>query len=519
MMHASLAIVWIGLMIFIAVVAVVGLAVAALVGSARGRTALKVLLLVPAVFLVIAFLAVLSYRFTGARHEARVRHQAEMLESEAARLRRWHGPTGQVSGTITCNRRLLPKGRIELIPTGVTAGPWVHGDIVRGHFSLPKVPVGTYRVEVTANRPGHASAHGGKHGPAPAQFIPAAYNEESDLRINVDRGKTGYDLDLNVDLEKELDVAQVDAPSPDGPRGAPRPPAADDSWEVAAADPEIAAFLTRAAKAAAEESVAQGASSEEPANDGPASEKESREEESTEEESSEEKSAKEPPAEEAVAEGESAPAEERPEWVGTTPHKADGVYQMAVDVGPFSSRDECDEAAADVLRAAVDDYVATYLGSESRGRVRLPIDYVRSEIVEAEWEEQKQVRISPEGQIPEEFVKMPRLHLLLEFDRAANSRIESEWSRVVVRERLLGVGTLAVLAFVLLGGLWSYLKIDLTTGGAYRGRLRLAAAALVLTAIFAAGVLALTGTPDSGSTGGSHEVRAELGSEEAATGL
>jgi hypothetical protein len=491
---------------------------------------------VPAVFLVIALLAVLGYRFAGARHEeARVRHAVEMLEleSEAERLRRWHGPTGQVSGTITCNRRLLPEGRIELIPTGVTDGPWVHGEIDRGHFSLPKVPVGTYRVEITADRPGHASAHGGKHETAAAQFIPAAYNEESDLRINVGRGKTGYDLDLNVDLEDldlnvdveaDLDVAQVDAPSPAGPRRAPRPPAADDSWEVAAADPETAAVLSGATKAAAEEATAESASSEEPADDASASEKESGEEKSGEEEPSEqepseEKSAKEPPAEEAGAGSESAPAEDRPEWVGTAPHKADGVYQMAVDVGPFSTRDECDEAATDVLRAAIDDYVATYLGSEARGRVRLPIDYVRSEIVEAEWEEQKQVRISPEGQIPEEFVKMPRLHLLLEFDRAANSRIESEWSRVVVRERLFGVGTLGVLTFVLLGGLWSYLKIDLATGGAYRGRLRLAAAALVVTAIFAGGMLALIGTRISASAGGSHEVRAEIGSEEAATGL
>ena len=170
---------------------------------------------------------------------------------------------------------------------------------------------------------------------------------------------------------------------------------------------------------------------------------------------------------------------------------------MAIDVGPFSTRPECDQAADAELRSAIDEYVLTYLGSEARGQVRLPIDYVRREIVKAEWEEQKQVRISPEGQIPEEFVNMPRLHLLLEFDRTVNSHIESEWNRVVVRERLFGVGALGVLAFVLLGGVWSYLKIDLATGGAYRGRLRLLAAALVLLAMFAAGLLAMIGSPDA----------------------
>ena len=432
------------------------LLIVSLSASEKGRTLLKAVLVVPGVFLVIVFLALFGYRAAlVSRHEAiAIQHQGATEEIRDNQLIRLNQPTGRLSGTITCNKRPLPRGTIRLAGGIDRPMPVLQGDIVKGRYSFSKLPSGSYRVEVTAFRVtgGTESEEGEVESLEAEQYLPKKYNDQSELRLTVVPGKNDFDLDLNVDLDQELahgkvpialamaDGDKIGLPERRKPAtaGAERPPgAADLASEIAAADEEVAAALSAAVA----------------------------------------------PAEEPDAAGESAPAGDLPDWVGAAPHKVKGVYRMPVEVGPFSTREECDQELPKTLQAAIDQYAATYLGPRARGQIRLPLDYVKSKIIKTECEQHKEVQISPEGQIPEQFVDMLHLHVLLEFDRAANARIEEEWGKVVVAERLYGVGALGVLVFVLLGSVWSYLRIDLATGGAYRGRLRLVAATLFLIAI------------------------------------
>lgn len=435
------------------------LLIVSLAASERGRTLLKALLIVPVVLLVIALLALVSWR-TVQRDEV-VRHQAtlEHVTEEVARiadgnLGRRLQRTARLSGKVTCKGRLLPRGNIRLVPTGANGRPkeTLAGCVVKGRYSFADVPIGSYRAEVTAFRVsgGAESEEGEVESIEAEQYLPARYNEQSELRVAVVPGENTVDMDLSVDLDEALADGKVPIALPsarsdmiESPRAealAPTPlempPPAATASEIAAADEDVAVSLAAAVT----------------------------------------------PAKEPAAEAKSPPAGKVPDWVGTTPHKAGGVYQMPIEVGPYSTREECDQELAAKLRAAVDQYAATYLGRGARGQVRLPIDYVESEIVKDEYEQKKEVKISPEGQ-PEKFADVLYLHVLLEFDRAANARIQEEWNKALVADRLGGVAAMGVLVFVLLGAVWSYLKIDLATGGAYRGRLRLVAATLFLIAI------------------------------------
>ena len=200
------------------------------------------------------------------------------------------------------------------------------------------------------------------------------------------------------------------------------------------------------------------------------------------EESGEEGPAPKEAAEEETAADETSPAEDRPEWVDATPRKLGSVYQMKVDV--FADPDELDRELPKALQQGVDKYVATHR-PRARGKIRLPLDYIQSKVVKGEWKETLQVQITPQGQKPERYVPTTHFYVLLEFDHEVNARIEEEWDRVVVTERLFGVGSLAGMVLMLLAGVYAYLKIALATGGRYRARLRLAAAAALLIAILA----------------------------------
>jgi hypothetical protein len=177
-------------------------------------------------------------------------------------------------------------------------------------------------------------------------------------------------------------------------------------------------------------------------------------------------------------------AADRPEWVEAAPHKVDGAYRVAIKVGPYKTRIECDRELPDKLREAVDEYVTTYLGRRAYGRLFFPRGSIDRMLVKEEWEEPTQVLITPKEK-PPEYVPMVTLHVLLEFDREVNALIQQQWDRMIVEERLVGVGGLAAVVLLLLSGVYGYLKIDLATKGKYRGWLRIAAAALILLLIVA----------------------------------
>lgn len=172
---------------------------------------------------------------------------------------------------------------------------------------------------------------------------------------------------------------------------------------------------------------------------------------------------------------------DHPAWVAAEPHLDGSVYKMVTVVGPYTTRAECYEHLPQELRKAVDQYAVTLLGGEVRDLVDmedgrhfpLPLGYVEDHVVQEQWVEQKEYGVG----------LMYNLHVQLAFDREAQDRIRQVWRRTVVEERLIALAGLVVLVLLLLSVLYAYLKSDLATGGAYRGRLRLAAAAAIVLLI------------------------------------
>jgi hypothetical protein len=116
------------------------------------------------------------------------------------------GPAmGEVSGTVTVDGQTPAEGAsITFFPTdgkSQTAG----ASIVQGRYTA-QVPVGTAKVEIRAPRPaagaGGNTAGPGAAGPGGGGFIeeslPAKYNNETTLTIDVKPGKNEKNWDLST---------------------------------------------------------------------------------------------------------------------------------------------------------------------------------------------------------------------------------------------------------------------------------------------------------------------------------
>lgn len=178
-----------------------------------------------------------------------------------------------------------------------------------------------------------------------------------------------------------------------------------------------------------------------------------------------------------------APAKTRPAWVNAKPRLVDDVYQMSIDIGPYTTRAECDTKLPEALQEAFGHYVEVCLGDPVTDATGLPPDELRQQLVKAQWEETRPYSVGP----------MVHLHVLLEFDRKFKDRVLEEHRQAVIAGRLQAVAAWTAIGLVLLTVLFGYLKIDLATGGAYRGRLRLAAAAAILGLVAVAVVAAQLG--------------------------
>ncbi len=168
-----------------------------------------------------------------------------------------------------------------------------------------------------------------------------------------------------------------------------------------------------------------------------------------------------------------------PPWVGQEPFKDGSVYKWPVKCDPRPSQSECEEEA---LPAAVDQVIAEYiktklkLGRQAARLVRLPRSYVREQMIGDDvWVEPVEVS----------FGDWVRLHALVKFDRRANALIAERWATVEHIDRLAGVAVAGAILLLLLASAYTLLKIDLVTGGKYRGRLRLLVAATILLLVIA----------------------------------
>ena len=191
------------------------------------------------------------------------------------------------------------------------------------------------------------------------------------------------------------------------------------------------------------------------------------------------------------------PDDDRPDWVGAEPDLDGGVYKVPVTVGPWPTSTE----AMKLLPAAVDEEIAKYavrrLGRNAAAKLKLPRDYVMSHMIQKDvWEEPLKIdsfddvkhmvgRDVWENTPNAADGEWTQLHALVKFDRDVNQRLDDGWANLLRVERLQAAGVLGAIAMIILAAVYSYLKIDLKTSGAYRGRLRAAALAAILGMIVA----------------------------------
>ena len=100
-----------------------------------------------------------------------------------------------VSGAVTFDGAPLPAGDILLIPADPTLGA-EPGTIKDGKYEL-KARAGNKRVSISASKilPGGAKGAGGE--PVPEEYVPAKYNSDSKLTIEVtSSGDNKFDFAL-----------------------------------------------------------------------------------------------------------------------------------------------------------------------------------------------------------------------------------------------------------------------------------------------------------------------------------
>ncbi len=171
------------------------------------------------------------------------------------------------------------------------------------------------------------------------------------------------------------------------------------------------------------------------------------------------------------------PARKSPAWIDEPSRFLGDTYQTTIVIGPYTTREECNAELPGELQKALNRYVETCMGQPAGGRpVALPYEFLRQEVVKGEYAEIRPSSVGP----------MTRLYVLLQFDRKIRDRIVAEGQRNTVAGRLWVAGSCLAAMLWLLAVMYGYLRVDLKTGGAYRGRLRFAAVLAILGPVAAA---------------------------------
>jgi hypothetical protein len=174
-----------------------------------------------------------------------------------------------------------------------------------------------------------------------------------------------------------------------------------------------------------------------------------------------------------------AQANDRPTWVGDSGGKlVNTIYSVSIHSGLYATVPECQGSLNREVKREADHYIEDYLGEGAASIVKIPLPYLLKHVKKAEYNEV----VNSETVGP-----MQQIHWLLEFDDSARADFHRLWHEAIVTNRLLYAGSGAALVLALLGTFYGYLKLDLQTGGAHKGRLQLAATLVAL--IVAAGAL------------------------------
>jgi hypothetical protein len=164
----------------------------------------------------------------------------------------------------------------------------------------------------------------------------------------------------------------------------------------------------------------------------------------------------------------------KPAWVDR-PFRQEGNDYLVDAVGdPYETAWECEAALPEVVRKqAIGSYLKIFM-PEAIGKVCLSPETLKNFVVDR-WVETRNIRLG----------EMQILHANVRLDPGSQNSIKEAYQQAVISGRLQWFGTKFAAGFLLLGTVWGYLKIDLTTGGNHRGILR-AAVAIVILSIAAA---------------------------------
>ena len=191
-----------------------------------------------------------------------------------------------------------------------------------------------------------------------------------------------------------------------------------------------------------------------------------------------EKDVAEVPAAEPPADAESSAHEPRPAWVDAPPKRVGNVERYVVSSGPWKTFNECATALDSVIMGTVQEYMRTTFDAEIDSaemlrRLGITESYVRQSICTDQYVE---TTTHDFAGIDEE---MHNVHVLMEFDPAAQRYLEQCWNEHQQRENLVAVSLGGGGVFGLLALIYSLLKVDTWTKGYYSKRLLIGVPAVI----------------------------------------
>jgi hypothetical protein len=146
-------------------------------------------------------------------------------------------------------------------------------------------------------------------------------------------------------------------------------------------------------------------------------------------------------------------AEHPPDWVGRPPHPEQGddgqrVYVAAVASERYATPAECERAIIPAINKIVARYVSEYLSNAPDGDLTLDADYIRNNLIKAEYWEPVDTSVGP----------MHQLHALLVFDSKVRNEFDSRIRLAKVDGRLRYAAAGTALTLLVLGGIYSLLR-------------------------------------------------------------
>ncbi len=106
-----------------------------------------------------------------------------------------------VQGTVTLDGAPLPEGTIQFVPAPGVSGPPVQMQIQNGKFAseaVTKPAIGTNLVQITAMKKSGKKVKSimGEESDEVIQYLPAKYNEFTELRAEIKSGSNQLDFPL-----------------------------------------------------------------------------------------------------------------------------------------------------------------------------------------------------------------------------------------------------------------------------------------------------------------------------------